>query len=121
MPRQRRLTLPKIQPPVFQGVPLAWLDWFGLFSAIIDSAAISQAEKIIHLQTLVSGEPKALIASYGCNPAMYQYALSRLKSTYHYDAKQGTFDCNRSVAVWCGFFTSITLRGFSRNEESGVK
>ena len=39
----------------------------------------------------------------------------------HYDAKQGTFDCNRSVAVWCGFFTSITLRGFSRNEESGVK
>ena len=26
-------------------------------------------------------------------------------------------DCNRSVAVWCGFFTSITLRGFPRNEE----
>ena len=82
VPPQRRLTLPKVQPPVFQGDPLAWLDWFGLFSATIDSAAISQAEKIIHLQTLVSGEPKALIAGYGCNPAMYQYALSRLKSTY---------------------------------------
>ena len=82
VPPQRGLTLPKIQPPVFQGDPLAWLDWFGLFSATIDSAAISQAEKIIHLQTLVSGESKALIAGYGCNPAMYQYALSRLKSTY---------------------------------------
>ena len=31
VPPQRRLTLPKIQPPVFQGDPLAWLDWFGLF------------------------------------------------------------------------------------------
>ena len=39
----------------------------------------------------------------------------------HYDAKQGSFDCNRSVAVWCGFFTSITIHGFSRNEESGVE
>ena len=39
----------------------------------------------------------------------------------HYDAKQRTFDCNRSVAVFCGFFTSITIRGISRNEESGVK
>ena len=82
VPPQRRLTLPKFQPPVFQGDPLAWLDWFGLFSATIDSAAISQAEKIIHLQNLVSGEPKALIDGYGCNPAMYQYALSRFKSTY---------------------------------------
>ena len=38
-----------------------------------------------------------------------------------YAAKQGTFDCNRSVAVWCGFFTSIKFRGFSRNDEIGVK
>ena len=29
VPPQRRLTLPKIQPPVFQSDPLAWLDWFG--------------------------------------------------------------------------------------------
>ena len=45
VPPQRRLTLPKSQPPVFQGDPLAWLDWFCLFTATIDSAAISQAEK----------------------------------------------------------------------------
>ena len=31
VPPQRRLNLPKIQSHVFQGNPLAWLDWFGLF------------------------------------------------------------------------------------------
>ena len=87
VPPQCWLTLPKIQPPVFQG------DRFGLFSATIDSAAISQAEKIIHLQTLVSGEAKAFMAGYGCNPAMYQYALSRLKSTY-----------GKPDRLWCHFF-----------------
>ena len=59
-------------------------------------------------------KPKFLV-----NPYWLKYCFDvRIK---HYDAKQGTFDCNRSVAVWCGFFTSITIHGFSRNEESGVE
>ena len=69
---QRQLILPNIQPPVYQGDPLAWIDWFGLLFRYRYNAAISQTD----------GEPKALIVRYGCNPAMYQYALSRLKSTY---------------------------------------
>ena len=41
---QRRLTVPKIQPLVFQGHPLYWLDWF-CFSTLPSTAPQIRKQK----------------------------------------------------------------------------
>ena len=73
---QRRPT--KLLPAVVHGDRLAWLDWFSLFPAFIEFAAIFHAEMIIHSQTLLC----RFIAVFDCYPAMYQYALPILKLRY---------------------------------------
>ena len=78
VPPQHRLTVPKIQPSVFQGNPLAWLDWFALFSATIDTLP----RKDHPLANSCLWRTKSNISGYGCIPAMYQHALSRLNSIY---------------------------------------
>ena len=40
---------------------------------------MSSAEKMIHLQSLLVGEAKALVDGYGCNGSLYAPALARLE------------------------------------------
>ena len=44
---------------------------------------MSSAEKMIHLQSLLIGEAKALVDGYGCNGSLYAPALARLEE--HFD------------------------------------
>ena len=43
---------------------------------------MSSAEKLIHLQQLLTGEAKALADGYGCNGDLYAAALSRLQEHF---------------------------------------
>ena len=43
---------------------------------------MSSAEKMIHLQSLLTGEAIALVDGYGCNGDLYAAALSRLQEHF---------------------------------------
>ena len=72
-------SVPKLQATKFDGDPLSWLKWFSVFQATIDRSPKSSAEKMIHLQSLLIGEAKALVDGYGCNGSLYSPALARLE------------------------------------------
>ena len=75
-------SIPKVTPTVFNGDPLLWLDWIGLFNATIHSSDMTTAEKMTHLQTLVKDQAKSTIRGYGYNGDMYFIALKRLQDTF---------------------------------------
>ena len=64
-------SIPKVTPTVFNGDPLLWLDWIGLFNATIHSSDMTTAEKMTQLQTLVKDQAKSTIRGYGYNGDMY--------------------------------------------------
>ena len=69
---------PNLQATKFDGNPLDWMKWFSIFPAAIDRSPMSLSEKMIHLQSLLTGEAKSLIDGYGCNGSLYVPALNRL-------------------------------------------
>ena len=75
-------SVPKLQATKFDGDPLSWLKWFSVFQATIDRSPMSSAEKMIHLQSLLIGEAKALVDGYGCNGSLYAPALARLEEHF---------------------------------------
>ena len=72
----------KVKPTVFNGDPLLWLDWIGLFNATIHSSDMTTAEKMTHLRTLVKDQAKSVIRGYGYNGDMYFIALKRLQDSF---------------------------------------
>ena len=56
--------------------------WFGLFEATFHNKAISDAEKMTHLQTLTTGKANQAICGYSCNSTMYNAALHELRRQY---------------------------------------
>lgn len=72
-----RLTLTK-----FDGDPLKWTDWSGMFHAIIHQTEMSNAEKMTHLQQTVVGKAKSEIAGLLYNGELYDQALKRLESRF---------------------------------------
>ena len=75
-------SIPKVKPTTFNGDPLLWLDWIGLFNATIHSSDMTTAEKMTHLQTLVKDQAKSVIRGYGYNGDMYFTALKRLQDSF---------------------------------------
>ena len=55
------------------------MKWYSIFQATIDNAPLTPSEKIIHPQSLLTGEAKALVDGYGCNGDLYASALQRLQ------------------------------------------
>ena len=75
-------SVPKLQATKFDGNPLDWMKWFSIFQATIDRSPMSLSEKMIHLQSLLTGEAKHLIDGYGCNGSLYVLALNRLEEHF---------------------------------------
>ena len=61
---------------------MKWSMWFGLFEATIHNRAISDAEKMTHLQTLITGKANQAISGYSRNSTMYNAALNELRRRY---------------------------------------
>ena len=72
----------KLQATKFDGNPLDWMKRFSIFQAAIDRSPMSLSEKMIHLQSLLTGEAKHLIDGYGCNGSLYVPALNRLEEHF---------------------------------------
>ena len=75
-------SVPKLQATRFDGNPLKWLKWFSVLQATIDRSPMSSAEKMIHLQSHVIGEAKALQNGYGYNGSLYAPTLARLEEHF---------------------------------------
>ena len=69
--------------PQFSGSSLEWPKWYGLFRALVDSqVGLSSTEKMVHLQSAVSGLAQKLISGFLYNPELYEEALSVLKDRF---------------------------------------
>ena len=76
-------SIPKVKLPQFNGNPLEWSQWFGLFQALVDSQPnLSNTEKMVHLQAAVTGLAQKTIAGFLYNPELYQEALAVLKERF---------------------------------------
>ena len=76
-------SLPKVKLPQFSGNSLEWPQWFGLFQALVDSQVnLSNTEKMVHLQTSVTGLAQKSIAGFMYNPDLYDQALAVLKERF---------------------------------------
>ena len=73
---------PKVKIEPFDGNPMKWSIWFGLFEATIHNQANSEAENMPHLQTLKTGKANQAISGYSCNSTMYNAALHELRRQY---------------------------------------
>ena len=58
----RKDHLPEWKLAQFEGNPLNWLEWFGLFKSIVDSAVLTDDRKLTYLKTLVTGKAQTAIA-----------------------------------------------------------
>ena len=74
--------VPKLHADHLDGDPMNWMKWYSIFQATIDKAPMTPSEKMIHLQSLLTGEAKALVDGYGCNGDLYASALHRLQEPF---------------------------------------
>ena len=72
-------SVPKLHADHFDGDPLSWMKLYSISQATIDRAPMTSCEKMIHLQSLFTGEAKALVDGYGCNGDLYASAIHRLQ------------------------------------------
>ena len=75
-------SVPKLHADHFDGDPLSWMKWYSIFQATIDRAPTTSSEKMIHLQSLLTGEGKALVDGYGCNGDLYASAIHSLPENF---------------------------------------
>ena len=67
-------SLSKLKLREFDGNPLDWPEWSGVFSATVDSSNISKDEKMSHLKTLLVGRAKRAVNGMGYASDMYDHA-----------------------------------------------
>ena len=75
----RKDHLPEWKLTQFDGNPLNWHEWFGQFLSTVDSAILSDDEKLTYLKTLVVGKAKSAIAEYSYSGVLYKDALATLQ------------------------------------------
>ena len=75
-------SVPKLNADHFNGDSLSWIKWFSTFQATIDRAPMASPEKMIHLQSLLTGEAKAPVDGYGCTGDLYVSAKNRLQEHF---------------------------------------
>ena len=75
-------SVPKSYADHFDGDPMSWMKWYSVLQATIDKALMTPSEMMIHLQSLLTGETKALVGCYGCNGDLYASALHRLEEHF---------------------------------------
>ena len=72
-------SVPKLHAEMFNEDAMKRIKWYSIFKATIEQSNMSSAEKMIHLQSQLTGEAKALVDGYGCNGDLYAAASSRLQ------------------------------------------
>ena len=75
-------SVPKLHADHFDGDPISWMKWYSIFQATIDRSPMTSSEKMIHLQSLLTGETKAFVDGYNCNGDLYASALHRLQEHF---------------------------------------
>ena len=75
-------SLPKSKLREFDGNPLDWPEWSGMFLATVDSSSISKDEKMSHLKTLLTGKAKRAVNGLGYSGAMYDEAWNTLQRKF---------------------------------------
>ena len=80
--QSRKDHLPEWKLTQFDGNPLNWLEWFGQFISTVDSAILSDDEKLTYLKKLVVGKAKSAIAVYSYSGVLHKDALATLKRKF---------------------------------------
>ena len=78
----RKDHLPEWKLTQFDGNPLNWHEWFGQFISTVNSAILSDDEKLTYLKTLVVGKAKSAIAEYSYSGVLYKDALATLQRKF---------------------------------------
>ena len=79
----RGIKLPPIELPKFSGGTIQWLEFYGLFEAIIhQNPELSKIVKFTYLNSQLTGEPKELLKWLSITSANYNTALDILKEEY---------------------------------------
>ena len=76
------LARPKLKIEPYDGDPMKWNLWYGLFKTLIHDQPISLAEKMTHLQTLTIGVANQAISGFSCNSQMYDAAIAELQRRF---------------------------------------
>ena len=76
------LARPKLKIEPYDGDPMKWNLWYGLFKFLIHDQPISLAEKMTHLQTLTIGVANQAISGFSCNRQMYDAAIAELQRLF---------------------------------------
>ena len=76
-------SVPRISLPKFAGDPLEWPKWIGLFKALIhEQPGLSDTEKIVHLQSVVTGLAQQTIEGMLYDGQLYPKALQTLQNRF---------------------------------------
>ena len=75
-------SVPKLHAETFNGDPMKWINWYSIVKATIDQSSMSSDEKMIHLQSLLTGEANALVDGYSYIGDLYAAAQSRLQEHF---------------------------------------
>ena len=78
----RKDHLPEWKLTQFDGNPPNWHEWFGQFISTVDSAILSDNEKLTYLKTLVVGKAKSPIAEYSYSGVLCKDALATLQRKF---------------------------------------
>lgn len=81
-PPSNNIRLPRIQIESFEGNYHKWVNFKNLYITLIHSKEMNEVEKLHHLLTYVSGEPKSMITHYQITAANYKKAWQTLLERY---------------------------------------
>ena len=75
-------TLPKLKLREYNGDPLDWPEWSGMFLSTVDRKTVSNDEKMTHLKALLSRPAKRALAGMGYSGVMYDTAWKTLERKF---------------------------------------
>ena len=78
----RKNPLPEWTLSKYDGDPLSWHEWSGQFKSAIDSANLTDDEKLTYLKTLVTGKAKLAIADVAYSGRFYRDSLKTLERKF---------------------------------------
>ena len=78
----RKGPLPEWTLSKYDGDPLSWHEWSGQFKSAIDSANLTDDEKLTYLKTLVTGKAKLAIADVAYSGRFYRDSLKTLERKF---------------------------------------
>ena len=75
-------TLPTLKLREYNGDPLDWPEWRGMFLSTVDRGTVSDYKKMTHLKTLLTGPAKRALAAMSYLGVMYDTARKALERKF---------------------------------------